>query len=251
MFTQWITTTVSSFIMLMLILGPLIALELAFPKSPAPFLSRLQGLTFLALGLPFFSLAQILLFRLFSPSPLAIIDLTRIPFQPVTGLLCAAVLGDFWFYWMHRIQHKFFWRFHSVHHSIENLSAISSYHHISEALFQTIFRALPAALLFQRIESAWLLTPILWVQGLYLHSSMRIHLGPLRYIVGDNRFHRIHHSTDPAHFNKNFSAFSPVWDVLFRTAYFPKPSEWPACGLSDHKEVSSTFEWLVRPFRNQ
>ena len=54
-------------------------------------------------------------------------------------------------------------------------------------------------------------------QGNYLHSPIRLHLGVLgRYIV-DNRVHRIHHSLEPAHFDKNFGMFTTLWDRLFGT----------------------------------
>jgi sterol desaturase/sphingolipid hydroxylase (fatty acid hydroxylase superfamily) len=48
----------------------------------------------------------------------------------------------------------------------------------------------------------------------------------------DNRFHRIHHSVEPKHFEKNFGIMFTVWDQLFRTAYFPRPDEWPKTGVA-------------------
>jgi sterol desaturase/sphingolipid hydroxylase (fatty acid hydroxylase superfamily) len=33
------------------------------------------------------------------------------------GLLCALVAGDFAYYWFHRFEHRFLWRWHAVHHS--------------------------------------------------------------------------------------------------------------------------------------
>jgi sterol desaturase/sphingolipid hydroxylase (fatty acid hydroxylase superfamily) len=248
--SQWSGTTIVSFGMVLLALGPIMALELAFPRSRVPMRARLKGLAFQALSLPVFALMPILLDHVLSPSPLAVINYNGLPFKPVLGLLLALIMGDFWFYWMHRIEHRFLWRFHAVHHAIENVSAATSYHHLSEAVFQAFFMSLPSALFVQHLDvNPYLFGTLAWAQGYYLHSSTRIHLGPLRYIVGDNLFHRIHHSTNPAHFDKNFSAVAPIWDLVFGTAYFPKPHEWPDSGLTDRSEVSGLWEWIVRPFR--
>jgi sterol desaturase/sphingolipid hydroxylase (fatty acid hydroxylase superfamily) len=68
-------------------------------------------------------------------------------------------------------------------------------------------------------------------------------------VATDNRYHRIHHSPEPHHKDKNFAAFSSVWDLLFRTAYFPRPNEWPDTGLSDIGEPQRLSEFLWQPFR--
>jgi len=33
--------------------------------------------------------------------------------------------------------------------------------------------------------------------------------------------HQIHHSTDPAHFNRNLGSFLAIWDWMFGTLYMP------------------------------
>ncbi len=59
------------------------------------------------------------------PSVLAVVG------GPVIGgilaALIAAVVHDFFFYWFHRIQHRWLWRWHAVHHSIEELNAVYDY----------------------------------------------------------------------------------------------------------------------------
>src|SRR5579883_150004 len=55
---------------------------------------------------------------------------------PVVGAgaagIVAAYIGDFVYYWCHRIQHRFFWRFHAVHHSVREMNGLTAYHHVSE-----------------------------------------------------------------------------------------------------------------------
>ena len=90
--------------------------------------------------------------------PLAFLDLrplTESPSLPlrITGWLVAALgiamVGNFFYYWMHRAQHRFgwMWRFHKVHHSITEMSATSSYHHVAEDLFQFAAVTMPMAIL--------------------------------------------------------------------------------------------------------
>src|SRR4051794_37201946 len=142
--------------------------------------------------------------------------------------LLAMILYDFFGYWLHRAQHRWFWRLHSIHHSIEELSGINSYFHPSEQFFRIAFITLPAAYLvgIDGVESVFVVELLLKLQGYYLHSPNSIHLGPvLRRVIADNRFHRIHHSVEPQHFDKNFGAGTSLWDQLFGTAYFPAEDE--------------------------
>ena len=43
--------------------------------------------------------------------------------------------------------------------------------------------------------------------------------------------HRIHHSREIAHRDKNFAVYFPIWDVLFGTYYAPAREEFPATGI--------------------
>ncbi len=194
---------------------------------------------------------------------LSTIDLTRVTGSEyfllrVLGWIVAAyaamVVGDFFYYWLHRAQHRIplLWRFHKVHHSITELSATSSYHHFTEDMMQFACVTLPAAVLlrFDTGYVPWLIIAITANHAFFIHSSARINIGPLRYIFGDNRFHRIHHSCEPRHFDKNFSTTFPLWDVLFGTAFFPKKNEWPRVGLDDTPEPKRVWDYLAMPFRS-
>jgi hypothetical protein len=86
------------------------------------------------------------------------------------------------------------------------------------------------------------------MQSLYEHSCMRLGLGPLRYIISDNRYHRIQHSIEPEHRNKNFGSFTPVWDLVFGTTYFPNKGQWPQTGVAGEDEPRTLSDFLFRPF---
>ena len=247
-FIQGLTFEIASMAAVFCLLA---AMEIAFPREQQSTRGRLQGATFWALAAPVnvgVPLVFYWLARRMGLHTLFTVDLTWLPLGLVVGPLIAAIVGDFFFYWMHRAQHVFFWRFHAVHHSIEELNAVSSYHHVSEALFRTLCITTPSILFFTEVRNAEILAYLLPLQGAFLHSCTRVNFGPLRYLVGDNRFHRIHHSLEQQHFGRNYSGFTPIWDVVFGTAYFPARDEWPATGLADAPEPSGMIEFVSRPF---
>src|SRR5262249_6177219 len=147
-------------------------------------------------------------------------------FGLVAAPILAAILTEFFYYWFHRMQHAvpFFLRFHSVHHSLREMSAWNCNHHFTEEIFRIPFVTLPLSLLISGDPGPvpLIVGSILAMQSLYEHSCIRFGLGPIRYIIADNRYHRIHHSIEPEHLGKNFGSFTPVWDILFGTARFPK-----------------------------
>jgi len=171
------------------------------------------------------------------------------PVSLVVGAIAAAFIGDFFYYWCHRAQHRFFWRFHAVHHSVREMSGITAYHHFTEGLFEFALYIAPMSLLTDSPNAIPIIGSLLAWQGNYEHSPTRLNFGPLgRYFV-DNRFHRIHHSADPRHFDKNFGIFTTLWDSLFGTAYFPAEDEWPRTGVAEMREPMTLIEFLTAPFR--
>jgi sterol desaturase/sphingolipid hydroxylase (fatty acid hydroxylase superfamily) len=172
--------------------------------------------------------------------------LVGLPAPFMLGALAAAIVGDFFYYWYHRAQHAIpiLWKYHSVHHSVEELGAGTGYHHVIEAPMMALFVVIPSSLLFGQTSSYELLFA-LSIHGYYLHSTTRLNLGALAWIVADNRTHRIHHSRETRHFDKNFGAFTMIWDKLFGTAYFPQKDEWPSVGLDGQPEPKTIGEYLT------
>lgn len=158
---------------------------------------------------------------------------------------------DFFFYWEHRAQHRWLWRWHMPHHAIRNLSATNSWHHWSEILMFAIFVSLPMSLLTPAFGPRPIIVGLIlsW-QPIYLHSSTRLQLGRLRAFIVDSRYHRIHHSLEPQHFDKNFGAATPLWDWLFGTLYMPREDEWPEVGLAGVDEPKSVRDWALLPWKH-
>ena len=168
--------------------------------------------------------------------------------------ILAAIVGDFYFYFHHRIQHAvpILWRFHAVHHSIREMNAINAYHHPLDEFINGFIGLVPLFFFtVDPVRAVPSMTLLLALHPYFLHSPIRADFGWLRNIIGDNRFHRIHHSLDPAHHNRNFGAFTTLWDRVFGTAYWPAKDEWPEVGLKDIDEPKSVTEWVTLPWRYQ
>jgi sterol desaturase/sphingolipid hydroxylase (fatty acid hydroxylase superfamily) len=237
--------------------GVLTAVEIFWRRDSQSIRERVNGLAFWAIFIPI-QIAAVLagaaLLKLLGVRPLLSVSLDM-GWAGWLGALLASILGfawlDFFFYWSHRAQHRFFWRWHKVHHSVRNLSAINSYHHWSDPLFTAFLFAPPAALIdIGFAPSVGMLSILFSAQPLFLHSSTTLHFGPLGKAFVDNRFHRIHHSLEAHHLDRNFGAMTTLWDRLFGTAYFPAKDEWPAVGVAGLDEPRSIREWSAIPFKN-
>jgi sterol desaturase/sphingolipid hydroxylase (fatty acid hydroxylase superfamily) len=157
--------------------------------------------------------------------------------------------ADFLAYWRHRAEHRWFWGVHMVHHSPRELHAANDIAHPLQAFFSFVFITVPMSLIaVDGPTTPFTVAALVVLLSMYIHSPVEVHFGPVRRVVVDNRFHRIHHSLEPRHFDKNFSICFSVWDHMFGTAYDPG-EEWPAVGLADVKPPRTLREFLNMPFQ--
>lgn len=161
------------------------------------------------------------------------------------------LIYDFLYYWWHRAQHELAWLWpqHELHHSDSALNITTSLrHHWLEDPLRVFAMAAPLgfAFHFKPASVPWIAT----VAGLwpfFIHANLRLRLGWLTPVLAGPQYHRIHHSIEPEHWNRNYAAFFPVWDIVFGTAYFPKRDEFPRTGVP-RGEPRSVAHALVGPF---
>ncbi len=158
------------------------------------------------------------------------------PIMLIGDGILIVIIADFFYYWFHRTQHMIpaLWSQHKIHHLDEHLNASSTNrHHWLEELFRIPFMAVPLAVLFTFDPMpAGIIGVFFSSWGYFIHSNLRIELGPLTRFIAGPQVHRIHHSRLENHYNKNFAAFFPVWDILFNTYYHPQRSEFPPTGIT-------------------
>jgi len=164
----------------------------------------------------------------------------------------ALLIYDFFYYWMHRFQHwsKWLWAEHELHHSDEHVNVTTGVrHHHLEIFMKAIFIAVPLAILFRlpavNFGLAFFLTQSF---VFFIHANARVSFGPFNRFMASPQVHRIHHSIQPEHIDKNFAAYFPIWDVIFGTYYHPKPGEYPPTGLVSGRTVYSLREAAMMPF---
>ena len=145
------------------------------------------------------------------------------------------VMFDFFYYWFHRAQHAWpvMWRLHRFHHADVNVAVASATrHHWLEEATRYFFMSVPLVMLVGHPEVflPWL-GIVIGVDGLFSHWNTRLRMGPLTRVIVGPQYHRVHHSIDPAHIDKNFSVMFPFWDWLFGTQCLPKGDEFPETGV--------------------
>jgi sterol desaturase/sphingolipid hydroxylase (fatty acid hydroxylase superfamily) len=157
---------------------------------------------------------------------------------------------DFLKYWEHRFEHRFMWAVHKVHHAPTDLHAANAYGHPLQAIPMFLFLSVPLSLLnFWAISTPIAAGLIFSFLAAFIHSPVDFHFGPLRNLLVDNRFHRIHHSIEPRHFDRNFGIAMTVWDRLFGTAHFPRQGEWPSVGVAGLSPPATVADFLAMPFK--
>ena len=143
-------------------------------------------------------------------------------------------------YWLdHYLSHRilFLWEFHKPHHSAQVLTpwTVWRVHPIDTLVFTNILALTIgpvtglATYLLGRDTAMYSIngTNILLVVFIYSyvhlqHSQFWIPFtGGIGRVLMSPAHHQIHHSTDPAHFNRNFGSCLAVWDWLFGTLAMP------------------------------
>lgn len=137
-------------------------------------------------------------------------------------LLLAADLG---FYGVHRMFHKvpWLWKFHAVHHSIEEMDWLAAHrvHPLDQILTKGASLLPVAALGFSAGPVAAYAAIYHW-QSLFIHSNVKIGLGPLARIFASPRFHHWHHANHAEAYDKNFAGQLSLLDAVFGTLHLPK-----------------------------
>jgi sterol desaturase/sphingolipid hydroxylase (fatty acid hydroxylase superfamily) len=183
-------------------------------------------------------------------------------------LLCALLVRDFAAFWIHRMQHRidFLWEFHKVHHAPPSLIPPTSLrlHPIDQ--FVGMVAEVPLLAILVGFH-AWLTHEnlsqlILFSIGLYAlinmitfsplrHSHIDLRLGFLERFLFSPAHHRLHHSMEPQHRDKNFAAIFPFWDRMFQSFKEPPPLGEYRLGLpADESERYATVaRCYLEPFR--
>jgi sterol desaturase/sphingolipid hydroxylase (fatty acid hydroxylase superfamily) len=156
------------------------------------------------------------------------------------GITIVAFLSyEFGYYVDHYLKHKIpaLWELHKTHHTAEVLNPLTLFrvHPLDTLIFVDIV-AMSGALFHgvynyaigQRVDTYTIAaTNVIMVTFFFLiahlqHSQFWIPLTGLPgRILLSPAHHQIHHSADPAHFNRNLGSFLAIFDWMFGTLHVP------------------------------
>ncbi|MGH1461350.1 MAG: sterol desaturase family protein [Neptuniibacter sp.] len=179
------------------------------------------------------------------------------------------LLDDFFRFYLHKLLHEipYLWAFHKVHHSARVLTPITVFrtHPVEGILFSlrtTVVQAISIALFVFFFGSRADLITVLGasvfafafnITGSNLRHS-HIALGYWRWLekwLISPAQHQIHHSTNPAHFDKNYGVVLSIWDRMGGTFVFSKRGQELDFGLSRHVQEAEQglLNLYMEPFR--
>ena len=151
--------------------------------------------------------------------------------------LTAFLVMDFMGYLQHRLAHSWgwWWELHKIHHSAEKLNMITfTRTHILESIPRGILYGI-AISITGHWSSFIFYFAILEFISMLVHSEILYSWGWIgKYILISPRIHKIHHSKDPEHHDKNFGFTLVLWDRIFGTFYQPKDGQEIEIGLVDN-----------------
>lgn len=170
----------------------------------------------------------------------------------VIALFISVFIADFFLYWYHRARHhKVLWPMHLVHHADEHMNVTSQQRtHFTEIILQPVFLTIPIAFLFKLPPvtiAALNFIPVVW--EFFTHANIKLGFGRLWWLLVSPDFHRVHHSIEPQHHDKNFAIWFPIIDIAFGTAWKPQKNEYPATGVEGY-EFKRVRDLYFLPFQH-
>jgi sterol desaturase/sphingolipid hydroxylase (fatty acid hydroxylase superfamily) len=161
----------------------------------------------------------------------------------------AAVIVLLGSYWGHRLSHTvpLLWRFHAVHHSIEEMDWLASgrLHPLDQAFTQACFLT-PLIVLGYGGGAFGGVAVLFTALAIFQHSNTRLRFPGLRWVINTPQWHHWHHSSHEEARDKNFGV--PVVDRIFGTAYMPKGVYATEFGIPDPVPATSYVRQMAYPF---
>ena len=145
--------------------------------------------------------------------------------QPIwLQVVAALMVAEIGFYAAHRLFHAvpYLWRFHAIHHSIEDLDWLAAHRvHPVDQVFSSLATVVPLLVIGFSPEAMAIYGLLYLLQSHLVHANVRLDFGPLRWVFASPRFHHWHHANQPEAHGHNFSAQLVFMDQIFGTLRIP------------------------------
>lgn len=175
----------------------------------------------------------------------------------LAGVAAYVVAMDFGEFAFHRAQHRWpwLWAWHSLHHSDAAFDSSTTVRHFwLDPFLKSVTIWLAVGLLFKAPAPIGLIYAALTLYNFVVHSNTRLDFGRWSWLLNAPGYHRLHHSASPEHFDVNFAALLPIFDVLTGSYRPARPGERPATGLDTGEcplSATDVFLWPIRSRRRQ
>jgi sterol desaturase/sphingolipid hydroxylase (fatty acid hydroxylase superfamily) len=153
-------------------------------------------------------------------------------------IIAALLLAEFFIWFNHFARHKIrtLWFFHAVHHSQKEINVFTDNRaHIVDLLVGSLLSFIPFFIFHVSNYYAVVLIGIYKpIHNRFIHANIKINLGWLGWLFTSPQFHRVHHSIEAEHADKNFGVYFSIYDYLFGTACKSR-DVYPKTGISDSR----------------
>jgi 3-mercaptopyruvate sulfurtransferase SseA/sterol desaturase/sphingolipid hydroxylase (fatty acid hydroxylase superfamily) len=149
---------------------------------------------------------------------------------------------------LHRFD--FLWRFHKVHHSVEEMGfAAHLRYHWMETVFYTPMKFIAVMFIGGFApEQAFMIYFFNIAVGHLNHANLGWSYGPLKYIFNNPKMHIWHHAKDlpkDRRYGVNFGITLSIWDYIFRKNYIPSSGRDIALGFEGIEKYPKRFFGLI------
>lgn len=169
----------------------------------------------------------------------------------IAELFLALLITDIFQYWAHRFfhSHHYLWRFHSIHHSTENMDWLAgSRTHFIDIFVTRSMSYIPLYVLGFSTLTFNVYVIFIAIHAVLIHANTNINFGFLKYVITTPQYHHWHHCEEPEHYGNNFAVVFPFIDKIFGTYYLPG-KQWPkGTGLVDASFPKGFLKQLIFPF---
>ncbi|WP_165324639.1 sterol desaturase family protein [Rhizorhabdus phycosphaerae] len=173
-------------------------------------------------------------------------------------ILVALAIGEFGFYWGHRLMHEvpWLWRFHATHHEPQRMDwLINTRAHPVDIILTRMFGLTlvniagfgsPGAGSGSLVPVIVLIIGTFW--GFFIHANLNVSLPWFEQLLSTPRFHHWHHSRDEQ-VNRNYASVLPIYDRMFGTFHLPAKAWPPSYGIApeNRPEVLLAAEHMPAP----
>lgn len=141
----------------------------------------------------------------------------------LTIVISFLVLDFFGGWFVHIVEHKirFFWRFHIIHHSDNNVDVTTGLrHHPIESVLRGIFFLMGVIVSGSPVYAVMIYQTFLVLSTQFTHANIRLPKWidvPLSYLFVSPNMHKVHHHWQQPYTDSNYGAVLSIWDRLLGT----------------------------------